>query len=64
MSIAFWVGTIALAGLDAETGVIMLLYLDLAYEQWKQEGRLKTVADLKEAIMHGTVLSNASGQRS
>ncbi len=39
MSIAVWVGIIALAGLDAETGVIMLLYLELAYEQWKKEGR-------------------------
>ena len=42
MSIAVWVGIIALAGLDAETGVVMLLYLDLAYEQWKKEGRLKS----------------------
>ena len=41
MSIAVWVGIIALAGLDAETGVIMLLYLDLAYAQWKKEGRLQ-----------------------
>jgi copper/silver efflux system protein len=55
MSIAVWVGIIALAGLDAETGVIMLLYLDLAYAQWKKEGRLKTTSDLKEAIMHGAV---------
>ncbi len=55
MSIAVWVGIIALAGLDAETGVIMLLYLDLAYRQWQNEGRLQTVADLKEAIMHGAV---------
>ena len=55
MSIAVWVGIIALAGLDAETGVIMLLYLDLAYTQWKEEGRLKSLADLKEAIMHGAV---------
>ena len=38
MSIAVWVGIIALAGLDAETGVVMLLYLDLAYEKWKKEG--------------------------
>jgi len=37
MSIAVWVGLIALAGLDAETGVVMLLYLDLAYEQWKKK---------------------------
>jgi Cu(I)/Ag(I) efflux system membrane protein CusA/SilA len=55
LSIAVWVGIIALAGLDAETGVVMLLYLDLAYEQWKREGRLNTVDDLKEAIMHGAV---------
>ena len=55
MSIAVWVGIIALAGLDAETGVIMLLYLDLAYAKWKKEGHLQTVADLKEAIMHGAV---------
>jgi Cu(I)/Ag(I) efflux system membrane protein CusA/SilA len=55
MSIAVWVGIIALAGLDAETGVVMLLYLELAYEQWKKEGRLNTVADLKDAVMHGAV---------
>ncbi|MDD5167760.1 MAG: CusA/CzcA family heavy metal efflux RND transporter, partial [Syntrophales bacterium] len=55
MSIAVWVGIIALAGLDAETGVVMLLYLDLAYEQWKKEGRLNSPADLKESIMHGAV---------
>jgi Cu(I)/Ag(I) efflux system membrane protein CusA/SilA len=55
MSIAVWVGIIALAGLDAETGVVMLLYLDLAYEQWKREGRLRTSADLKDAVMHGAV---------
>jgi Cu(I)/Ag(I) efflux system membrane protein CusA/SilA len=55
MSIAVWVGIIALAGLDAETGVVMLLYLDLAYERWKKESKLVTVEDLKEAIMHGAV---------
>jgi Cu(I)/Ag(I) efflux system membrane protein CusA/SilA len=55
MSIAVWVGIIALAGLDAETGVVMLLYLDLAHAQWKNEGRLKTNADLRESIMHGAV---------
>ena len=55
MSIAVWVGIIALAGLDAETGVVMLLYLDLAYDQWKREGRLNTLADLQESIMHGAV---------
>ena len=55
LSIAVWVGLIALAGLDAETGVVMLLYLDLAYKQWRTEGRLGSLADLKEAIHHGAV---------
>jgi len=55
ISIAVWVGIIALAGLDAETGVVMLLYLDLAYEQWRKEGRMRTVEDLRESIMHGAV---------
>ncbi|MBI5602036.1 MAG: efflux RND transporter permease subunit [Deltaproteobacteria bacterium] len=55
LSIAVWVGIIALAGLDAETGVVMLLYLELAYERWKKEGRLKGIPDLKEAIMFGAV---------
>lgn len=55
MSIAVWVGIIALAGLDAETGVVMLLYLDLAYEKWKKEGKMKILADLKESVMFGAV---------
>lgn len=55
LSIAVWVGIIALAGLDAETGVVMLLYLDLAYAKWQKEGRLRLVADLREAIMYGAV---------
>ncbi|MBI5103103.1 MAG: efflux RND transporter permease subunit [Nitrospirae bacterium] len=55
LSIAVWVGMIALAGLDAETGVVMLLYLDLSYEQWKKEGKMNTIEDLKDAIMHGAV---------
>lgn len=50
-----WVGIIALAGLDAETGVIMLLYLELAHDKWLKEGRLKSIPDLKEAIMFGAV---------
>jgi len=54
-SIAVWVGMIALAGLDAETGVVMLLYLDIAYERWKSEGHLATYADLAAAIDHGAV---------
>ena len=55
MSIAVWVGLIALAGLDAETGVVMLLYLDLAHDKWQKEGRMNTVQDLKDAIMEGAV---------
>jgi Cu(I)/Ag(I) efflux system membrane protein CusA/SilA len=55
MSVGVWVGLIALLGVDAETGVFMLLYLDLAYEQAKKEGRLETVAGLREAIVHGAV---------
>lgn len=55
MSIAVWVGLIALLGVDAETGVFMLLYLDMAYDEWKQQGRMQTRAHLQEAIVHGAV---------
>jgi len=55
LSIAVWVGMIALMGLDAETGVFMLLFLDLSYEEAKREGRLNTPGDLHEAIIHGAV---------
>ena len=55
LSIAVWVGIIALAGLDAETGVVMLLYLELAYDKWKKEGRLSGLPALKEAILYGAV---------
>lgn len=55
MSVAVWVGIIALAGLDAETGVIMLLYLDLAHDDAKKAGRLSTTRDLRDAIYHGAV---------
>ncbi len=54
-SIAVWVGLIALAGLDAETGVVMLLYLDIAFEQWKRGGRMGTYAELAQAVDHGAV---------
>jgi Cu(I)/Ag(I) efflux system membrane protein CusA/SilA len=54
-SIAVWVGLIALAGLDAETGVVMLLYLDLAYDRWKSKNRMTTWSDLTEAVDHGAV---------
>jgi copper/silver efflux system protein len=55
MSIGVWVGLIALMGVDAETGVFMLLYLDLAYEERRAAGRMHSVADLREAIIHGAV---------
>jgi len=55
MSIAVWVGLIALLGVDAETAVFMLLYLDLAYNQRKADGRMRNMADLKEAIEEGSV---------
>ena len=56
MSIAVWVGLIALLGVDAETGVFMLLYLDIAYEQAKREGRLRSLADLRAAVLQGAVM--------
>jgi Cu(I)/Ag(I) efflux system membrane protein CusA/SilA len=55
LSIAVWVGIIALAGLDAETGVVMLLYLDVAYDEWKKKGLMRGIKDLKDAIHHGAV---------
>jgi len=55
MSIGVWVGLIALLGVDAETAVFMLLYLDLAHDQAKAAGRLRSLRDLQEAIMHGAV---------
>jgi copper/silver efflux system protein len=53
MSVGVWVGLIALLGIDAETGVYMLLYLDLAYEEAIQQGRLRNLGDLTEAIVQG-----------
>jgi Cu(I)/Ag(I) efflux system membrane protein CusA/SilA len=55
MSIGVWVGLIALLGVDAETGVFMLLYLDLAYEDARREGRMASYADLRAAVLHGAV---------
>ena len=54
-SIAAWVGMIALMGLDAETGVFMLLFLDLSHDEAKKKGMLNNLSDLKEAIVHGAV---------
>jgi Cu(I)/Ag(I) efflux system membrane protein CusA/SilA len=53
LSIAVWVGIIALAGLDAETGVVMLLYLKLSHRRAVEEGRLRSFEDLREAIVDG-----------
>ncbi|MCX6353662.1 MAG: CusA/CzcA family heavy metal efflux RND transporter [Candidatus Aureabacteria bacterium] len=55
MSIGVWAGIIALLGVDAETGIFMLLYLDLSYDDMKKKGLLRTVSDLKEAVIHGAV---------
>jgi Cu(I)/Ag(I) efflux system membrane protein CusA/SilA len=55
VSIAVWVGLIALMGLDAETGVFMLLFLDLSYAEFERRGALVTDPDLVEAIVHGAV---------
>lgn len=55
MSIGVWVGLIALMGVDAETGVFMLLYLDLAFEEWRAQGRMRSLRDLQDAIRQGAV---------
>lgn len=55
LSLAVWIGMIALAGLDAETGVVMLLYLDSSFERFRAEGRLKSPGDLWAAVHDGAV---------
>jgi Cu(I)/Ag(I) efflux system membrane protein CusA/SilA len=55
VSIAAWVGMIALMGLDAETGVFMLLFLDLSHDDARKRGLLRNLAELDEAIVHGAV---------
>ncbi len=55
MSVAVWVGIIALAGVAAETGVVMLVYIDEAYERYKKQGMMRTRQDLYDAIMEGAV---------
>ncbi len=55
LSVPVWIGIIALAGLDAETGVVMLLYLDLAYNEWIKNGLMRNSGDLRDAIYHGAV---------
>jgi copper/silver efflux system protein len=55
ISVAVWVGMIALMGLDAETGVFMLLYLDLSYTDYQKKDKLHSIDNLKECIIHGAV---------
>ena len=55
MSIAVWVGLIALMGVDAETGMFMLLYLDIAFKEASDKGQMRNWDDLKQAILHGAV---------
>jgi len=54
-SVAVWVGIIALAGLAAETGVVMIIYLDEAYERRLRDNILKSPEDLHEAVTEGAV---------
>ncbi len=55
LSIAAWVGMIALLGLDAETGVFMLMYLDLAFDERVQKGKMNSLDDLRSAVIEGAV---------
>ncbi len=55
MSVAVWVGIIALLGVSAETGVVMLLYLDIAYDNWLKQGKIKTLHNLRDSIFEGAV---------
>lgn len=55
LSAAVWVGVIALAGLAAQTGIVMLVYLEEAFHTWQRAGRMKTQHDLFEAITYGAV---------
>jgi Cu(I)/Ag(I) efflux system membrane protein CusA/SilA len=56
LSTAVWVGMIALMGIDAQTGVFMLLYLDLAYEGASRLGKLRSLADLRHVILEGAAM--------
>jgi len=55
MSVAVWVGIIALLGVNAETGVIMLLYLDISYDKYVKKGVMNSMVDLRESIIDGAV---------
>ncbi|HBP88438.1 MAG TPA: CusA/CzcA family heavy metal efflux RND transporter, partial [Nitrospiraceae bacterium] len=56
LSIAVWIGMIALAGVAAETGVIMIIFLDEACARRQRENRLQSINDLREAVLEGAVL--------
>lgn len=56
LSIAVWVGIIALGGIAAETGVVMIIYLDESYQRARREGRLKSLQDLTQAVIEGSVM--------
>lgn len=56
LSLAVWVGVIALAGLDAETSLVMLLYLDSSYDHFKAKGKMRNTADLWHAVHDGAVM--------
>ena len=55
MSVAVAVGFIALAGIAAQTGIVMIIYLDEAYQAAKQSGAMKTLRELEEAVIYGAV---------
>lgn len=55
-SVAVWIGFIALSGVAAETGVVMFIYLDLAYKKWHESGRIKTMSDLTKCVYEGAAL--------
>jgi Cu(I)/Ag(I) efflux system membrane protein CusA/SilA len=55
LSVAVWVGMIALVGVAAEIGIIMIAYLDQTYDNWKTEGRLTRMKDLIDAVIEGSI---------
>jgi len=55
LSVAVWVGIIALVGVAAEIGIIMITYLDYTYDNWTAEGRLTRMKDLIDAVIEGSV---------
>ncbi len=55
VSIAAWVGMIALLGLDAEMAIFMLLFLDLSWKEYRERGLLTSRAAVDEALLHGAV---------